>query len=317
LRARPEERLDRSEALARGPFLAFLALCLLLHAAAVTVIFLEQWDRADISPAGQEIAVEVVPESEVPKPEEPPPAEPEPQPPEQQKPPPQEQIKQKLTLDEKVAYDAPRAENKEQLKREAPDDQTQAQKLARPNEQTAEKPEPRPELKPLPLFLPRPAQQEEATAMRDEEKREAEIIEQAAPKQGPNNDKKPIKPDMKAAPGDRPRSISDMVASLAPLPEFKLGGAAKSAPISGGTAAPSYLSVVYGYIMRKFPHRGEHGTGGSIAFYVDPNGNLVHQALRQSSGSPGLDQQALSALRRAGPFPPTPTGSSVAIIWNY
>jgi len=43
----------------------------------------------------------------------------------------------------------------------------------------------------------------------------------------------------------------------------------------------------------------------------------VHQALRQSSGSAALDQAALTALRRASPFPPTPTATSIGLIWKY
>jgi TonB family protein len=318
LRAQPEERLDRPESSGRGaPFLKFLALCFLLHLVLIAALLLEQWDAAELSLPQQEVAVEVVPESEVPRAEPPPPAAPEQPKPEEQKQQRQQPIKQKLTLDEKAAYDAPRAENKEEVKREAPEDRTQAQKLARPDERVAEKPEPRPEPKPSPLVEPRPSQQEEATAAHDEDNRDAEVIEQAAPKRGQKNDKRPIKPDAKAAPGDPRKTIADQIASLSPVPEFKLGGAAKAAPISGGTATPSYLSVVYGYIMRKFPHRSQRSIGGMIVFYVDPNGNVTHQALLQSSGSPGVDQDALAALRRAGPFPPTPTGSSVALTWTY
>ncbi len=320
LAARPEERLDRPERVARGRFFKVLALCLLAHLCLLVGIILEQWGREPLETQDQEVSVEVVNEAEPPQAEEqpPPPApeppKPEPEPQKKQEPPP----KQKLTLDEKPAFDAPRAENKEQFKREAPDERTQAQKQARPNEETAPQPEPKAKQKPQQLALPQPAQQEEATAPNDEEKREAEIIEQAAPKKGEKNDKKPIKPDIKAAPGEKQKSIAEMVASLTPIPDFKVGGAAKSSPISGGTAQPTYLSTVYGYILRKFSRRATSAlTGGVISFYVDPNGNLIHQALRKSSGSPSLDQEALSALKRAGPFPPTPNGASVAIVWTY
>ena len=109
-----------------------------------------------------------------------------------------------------------------------------------------------------------------------------------------------------------------MVASLAPVPDFQIGGAAKTAPINGGTAKPTYLSVVLGYIKRQFhPAGGGRSGDGVITFYVDPEGHLVHQALRQSSGSAALDQAALTALRRASPFPPTPTATSIGLIWKY
>ena len=319
LHALPDERLDRPEPRLRGRFLALLAICLLTHLGLLAGLLIE--DRLSPAPdmAAQEIPVEVIaePPPEQQKAEEPPPPEQkaeEPPAPEKKQPP--EPPQQKLTLDEKPAFDAPKAENKEKLDREAPDDETKAQHLARPNEQTAQKPEPHPKAKLQQETAPQPAQEPEATGA-EEDKRDAEVIEQSAPKLGPKPDK-PVKPDPKAAVGEKQKSIADMVASLAPTPDFQLGGAAKTAPITGGTAKPTYLSVVLGYIKRQFHPPGGQRTGeGTITFYVDPNGNLVHQALRHSSGSPALDQAALAALRRAAPFPPTPTASAIGLIWKY
>ena len=271
----------------------------------------------------QEISVEVVTEPPPPPPEQkaeqppPPPEEKPPQPPPPEKKPPPEPPKEKLTLDEKPAFDAPRAENKEKLDREAPDNETRAQKLARPNDQTAPRPNPQVKQKP---------QQERSAATRARARGDRAAGRGQArrrghrtgPQPGPKTDKKPTKPDRKAVVGEQQKSIADMVASLAPVPNFQLGGAAKTAPISGGTAKPTYLSTVLGYIKRQYHPTGAARTGmESLTFYVDPNGNLVHQALRQSSGSAALDQAALLALRRAGPFPPTPTATSLGLIWKY
>ncbi|MGA8170323.1 MAG: TonB family protein, partial [Methylocystis sp.] len=271
----------------------------------------------------EEISVEVI--NEPPPPQQqaqdppPPPPQPEqkpPEPPEPEKKPRPKPPQEKLTLDEKPAYDAPRAENKEKLDREAPDDATKAQKQAQPNEQVAPTPNPVKQ-KPQQEAAPQPAQEPQETAPQDEDKREAEVIEQA-PKAGVKTDKKPTKPDPKAVVGEKQKSISDMVASLAPVPDFQIGGSAKTAPITGGTAKPTYLSVVLGYIKRQFrPPGGSRSSDGVITFYVDPDGHLVHQALRQSSGSAALDQAAMSALRRAGPFPPTPTATAIGLIWKY
>ncbi len=284
----------------------------------VTALLIEDKISPAVDTAEQEIAVEVVaeppPEQ---KAEQPPPPEPKPEePPAPEKKPAPEPPQQKLTLDEKPAFDAPRAENKEKLDREAPDDETKAQHLAKPNEETAQKPDPRHKEKAQQETAPQPAQEPEATGP-EEDKREAEVVEQSAPKLGPKPEK-PVKPDPKAAPGEKQKSIADMVASLVPTPEYQLGGAAKTAPITGGTAKPTYLSVVLGYIKRQFrPVGGQRINEGVITFYVDPNGNLVHQALRRSSGSAALDQAALTALHRAAPFPPTPTATAIGLIWKY
>jgi len=318
LRAKPDEWPDRPGEARRWRFPVLFLICFLVHLFVIVVVVLEDRASAPLV-ADQEIPVEVIaepPPPPQPAPQPPPPPEPkaeEPPQPEKkaQEPPPP----QKLTLDEKPAYDAPRAENKEKLDREAPDSQTKAQRLAKPNEQTAQKPDPHKE-KLQQETAPQPAQEPETTGP-EEDNRDAEIVVQAAPKPGPKPEKS-AQPDPKAAPGQKQKSIADMVASLAPTPEFQLGGAARTAPISGGTAKPTYLSVVLGYIKRQFrPGAAQRPNEGVITFYVDPNGNVVHQALRHSSGSSAVDQAALAAIKRASPFPPTPTGTAIGLIWKY
>jgi protein TonB len=321
LRVKPDERLDLPAPLKGRRFLLLFVACLLIHALILFFLIIEDRIASAIPTPEEEISVEVVnePPPQQQQAEQPPPPAPEqkpPEPPGPEKKPQPKPPQEKLTLDEKPAYDAPRAENKEKLDREAPDDATKAQKLAQPNEQTAPTPDPRVK-QPQQESAPQPAQEPDATAPQEEDKREAEVVEQA-PKQGAKTDKKPTKPDPKAVVGEKQKSISDMVASLAPVPDFQIGGAAKTAPITGGTAKPTYLSVVLGYIKRQFhPVEAGRSADGIITFYVDPEGHLVHQALRQSSGSPALDQAAMTALRHAGPFPPTPTATSIGLIWKY
>ena len=137
------------------------------------------------------------------------------------------------------------------------------------------------------------------------------------PRPSEKPDQKTGKPDPKAAIGPRQKSTAELLASLEPTPHYQLSGAAKVAPVTGGTAAPTYFSVVLGYIMRKFHPGGGRTETGSIVFFVDPEGRLLHQALRKSSGSSARDQEALAALHRAQPFPPTPTGSSIGMVWNF
>ena len=162
-----------------------------------------------------------------------------------------------------------------------------------------------------------PGEQQGASDPAEEDKRDAEIVQQATPRPTEKPEKTSGKPDPKAAIGPRRKSMAELLASLEITPNYRLGGAARAAPISGGTAAPTYFSVVLGYILRKFHPSGARQEVGSIVFFVDPNGNLMHQALRKSSGSSARDQEALAALHRAQPFPPTPTGGSIGMVWNY
>ena len=312
--APPEDRPIRRRLSSLKWELKLFALVLLLHGGVTGGLVALDWIARPLPLVEAEIPVEVVVEP-------PPPAaqEPAPQPQaEPQKPPdPQtEKQKQKLTLDTKPAYDAPRAENREQVKREAPDEQTRAQRQARPDEHTAQKAEER-QQKPQQETQQDPGEQQGAEDAAEEDKRDAEVIEHVAPRPTEKPDKKTGKPDPKAAIGPRQKSAAELLASLEPTPHYQLSGAAKVAPITGGTAAPTYFSVVLGYILRKFHPGGGRMETGSIVFFVDPEGRLMHQALRKSSGSSARDQEALAALRRAQPFPPTPTGSSVGMVWNY
>ena len=319
LAAQADERLDRAPPRARRRFFILLGFCLALHAALLAVIIIEDWLTPPIAQFDPEISIEVVPEQALAKNEEQPPQQeppaPEPQPQQKSQP---EPLKQQLTLDEKVAYDAPRAENKETVHREAPDEATRAQNQAQPNQETAPTPTPKREKRQQERAPELAQEQGEPATAQAEDRPDAEVIEQAAPSPTPRPDKKAAKSETRAALGERQKSIADMVAALEPTPQFKLGGAARSAPISGGTANPSYLSVVLGYIKRVYrPVSGQRIAKGVISFYVDPDGHLVHQALRQSSGSAALDQAAMTALRRAGPFPPTPTQTALGIFWEY
>ncbi|BDV39819.1 hypothetical protein DSM21852_30720 [Methylocystis bryophila] len=317
LTAAPEEgpKRDRLPS-SRKRQARLFAIVLFIHVFLLSALVAVDWVSRPLALVEEEIPVEVVtepppePEAQQPPAQQ---AQEEPKPPEQQQ---QEKIKQKLTLDEKPAYDAPRAENKEKVEREAPDEETRAQRQARPDEHTAEKPEEQPQ-KPQQEMQQDPGEQQGATDAAEEDKREAEITKQAAPRPTETRESMFGKPDPKAAIGPKQKSVAQLLASLEPTPHYRLGGAAKVAPISGGTAAPTYFSVVLGYILRKFHPGGGRQETGSIVFFVDPNGNLMHQALRKSSGSSSRDQEALAALHRAQPFPPTPTGTSIGMVWNY
>ena len=313
--APPEDRPIRRRLSSLRWEAKLFALVLLLHVSVAGGLLALDRMTPPLALVEEEIPVEVVAEPPPPPPaQEPPPQQAEqPKPPEPER---QQQQKQKLTLDEKPAYDAPRAENKEQVKREAPDEESRAQRQARPDQHTAEKPEER-QQKPQQEMQQDPGEQQGASDAAEEDKRDAEVIEHVAPRPTEKLEKKTGKPDPKAAIGPRQKSTAELLASLEPTPHYQLSGAARVSPVTGGTATPTYFSVVLGYILRKFHPGGGRMETGSIVFFVDPEGRLLHQALRKSSGSSARDQEALAALHRAQPFPPTPTGSSIGMVWNF
>jgi TonB family protein len=318
----PKERALEERALApRRRRFAPLALSLLVHAGVLALLLYEPALLLDTAPREEETAVEVVVEPPPqPQPEEQPP-EPEPEPEQQPKPkekPPQQQI----VDDEKPAFDAPRAPNNETVDREAPDQETKAERAAPPDRQVAAKPSP--DKNPDPERQAATQSPPEAAAEKvDEDKPDAEVVEKAEPKQEARLEEEQGQVEVKASPEPKKlKSISDQIASLAPLPDYKVAGSSKPAPVSGGTAKTTYLSILFGMIMRHMhipPEvRGKKAPNhGIVAFYVDERGNLVHQAVYRSSGFGSLDAAALAAVRRAAPFPPPPSGHSHGIQFHF
>jgi protein TonB len=307
----------------RPRFLAFVLLGLLLHLALLAFLLWEDKRNAFVPPPAEEIPVEVITEPPPPpeeKKEEPPP--PEPPPPEQkkeeQKPPPPPPP----PIEEKPAFDAPKAESKAKTEQDAPqeDKEIKTPKVAPPTEKVAPKDE-----KPQGLKdaeddadgdkTPEPAPEKEV-----EDKPDAEIIERAEKK--PTPIEKPETKDTKPAKKGDSKSIADMVAAMAPLPDFKLAAPPKPSPVGGGQAKTTYLTILYGLIMphMKIPPRVRElqmSSKGVVAFYIDEMGNLTHQAVYKSSGVPELDAAALAAVRRAAPFPAPPRGLPHSMLFTY
>ena len=71
-----------------------------------------------------------------------------------------------------------------------------------------------------------------------------------------------------------------------------------------------YAAHVQARVARNKPAgRGFHGTA-VVAFAITPSGSLAYASIARSSGKPGIDQAALSAVLSAAPFPPPPTGAT-------
>ncbi len=301
----------------RRRFILILAACLIAHALLVAFLIYENRNAERLAQP-EEIPVELVqqiPQQQV----EPPPPPPPPPPQEKQ---PQPQPKQKMVEDEKPAFDAPREANKETVEREAPEKETQAQKQAAPTEQSAQTPAP-PKPPEATANAEVQAPQEDAPVKPADENPNAEPLDKAepAPEKKPTEKKAPVvskAPTTKA----KKNTLSDQLAALAPTPEYHLGSAARPSPIGGGTAKTTYLSILFGLIMRQFHfppglQESHQQMEGIVAFYVDENGNLTHQAIYRASGRPDLDQAAMIAVRRAAPFPAPPAGDPHAIWFHF
>lgn len=318
LKANPNERLvsaPRSRRAARARFIALLVVCALLHAALLALILYETGNETAQLPQEQEIPVEIVAEM---------PPEPEPPPPEPKKEPPK---KQKIDPEElKPAFDAPRDENQETVEREAPDKETQSPREAPPTKQTAEQPAPKSPPAEVKETAPDPSPQHDQELAEDktEDKPDAEPLAQAEKKEPAKSKDRQTKRDpVKTPPAKgKQKSVAEQLAALSPAPSYSLGSAAKRAPVGGGTEKSTYLSILYGLIMRHWrdpPSSNIRSLAaeGIIVFYVDDRGNLTHQAVYRASGRPDLDSAAAKAVRRAAPFPPPPRGMPRSIIFQY
>ncbi len=304
----------------RPRFLAFLLIGLLLHLAIVAFLLWE--DRhVVLIPPPEEIPVEVItePPPEEQKQEEPPPPEP---------PPPEQQEKQKPPppppppLEEEPATDAPKLESQTKSEIDSPEEQKEAKtpRKDQPTEKIAPKDEKPEGLKDATEDADGDKTPEPAPEKAVEDKPDAEIIERAEKTPKPTD--KPETKDTKAAKKGQSNTISEQVAALAPLPDFKLAAPPKTSPVGGGQARTTYLSILYGLIMphMRIPPRVrdiQMSTRGVVAFYIDDVGHLTHQAVYKSSGLPDLDAAALAAVRAAAPFPPPPRGLPRAMLFTY
>lgn len=291
----------------RRRFGALLVVCLLFHATGVALLVRENGFFPVVPSAAEEIPVEVVIE--------PPPDKAEPPAPPQEPPP-----KVEHTLDEKPAFDAPRAANDEKIEREAPDDVSRTPRVAPPTEAVA--PRPAPETKPdTPQEAASQAAPEPSAAAPAESKPDAEAIERAEVKRD-----KPQQDDSHAATQAEPQkgaqSLADLLANIEPLPDYQVGSAARPAPVAGGKAKTTYLSILYGLIMPHM-HAPPRDSGspsqaqGEIAFNIDGKGKLTYQQVVHSSGIQELDTAALWAIRQASPFPAPPGGLPLGLTFTY
>ncbi len=305
--APPDERLlerrQPSTLAAKGRFTFVLLICFLLHAIPISLFY---FDRSDgLAPGEQEIPVEVVVEPPPPKP--PDPATPK-----------SEQQAKTAALDEKMATDAPRPANDEKIMKDARDEASHSPKAGpqtepvrmKPANGAAPAPENSSDAKPAEASAPQSMNRaadgdpvETAELQRPDTQEQAKA-QQAAPQPEAQQD-----------------ASQKLFTAFSPMPDYSFAPASRHAPIASGHAASTYLSIVYGMVMARIrlpevaAHRAQ--TTGKIDFSIDLAGNLLRERVAKSSGSPELDYAAIAAIRGAAPFPPSPTGTGLSLIFHY
>ncbi len=301
-RADPAERLLRPaiRPTERSRYVALGGACL-IYALLLGPFLLDDllWSAA---PAEiQEIPVEVVVEQPQQKPPEAP-AKPEPQ--AAAKPP-----------DEQPAFDAPRLANNDKQETEARDDPAKSP----PAPEAIKPPSPKPE----------PTKAEEAAKEDAPEQKQASAAPESAAETAPDGETSPEKPNKaeqrdETEPQPETRAATDAARfpTFASVPDIDFGALAKPAPIAGGKAKATYLSIIYGMIMARihFPQSPRSAAGrleGTIVFSVDSMGGLIQRTIVQSSGSHALDLAAYEAVGKAAPFPRPPNGAPIGLRFTY
>jgi protein TonB len=203
---------------------------------------------------------------------------------------------------------------------------------ATPSEQKQEQPvepdktEPLPEPKPEAEKLPEPPQPQQPT----ETPKLAEVPNAEAvlptPTPEPPTEKKPeekppepTKPKEEEASKPQPQSKKAAKATTAPKPVVAPKAKVNAAPSSGVASSMSmatWRGTVMAHLNRhKRAPGGKRGTA-TIAFNIDRNGRVLSARLVRSSGSPGLDAEAVALVRRASPVPAPPAnvrGNSILL----
>ncbi len=96
------------------------------------------------------------------------------------------------------------------------------------------------------------------------------------------------------------------------------GSVASSGRVSASTGnLISYKQRVNARVAGNKPG-GSGGRGtATVSFGVSGSGGLTYARLSRSSGSSALDSAAVAAVRRSGPFGPTPTGGSLSFSFSF
>lgn len=229
-----------------------------------------------------------------------PPAKPEPSPPTK-------------PLDEQPAFDAPRLANNAKQETESPDEPAKSP----PAPEEAKPPSPKPEPSKTPDAAKADAPQKEQAAPLASDAEASPEGETPPPQKQPREEHAEAEAPKDAA------SDAARFPTFESVPDIDFGALAKPAPIAGGKAKATYLSIIYGMIMARihFPQNATRPAGskleGTIVFSVDAMGGLIQRSIVRPSGSHALDRAAYEAVGRAAPFPRPPNGSPIGLRFTY
>jgi protein TonB len=266
-------------------FVIALSVAIALYAALLLALMYGDPLSHAVPPEPEEIPIEIV---TAPPPPPPPP------------PPPAAAPKQETPPDEKPAFDSPRAGTDDKR-----DDATAADPAKPPSA-----PPPPSEAPPAPATAAPPPAPQMPTAAEGEAPEASAKAEPDAPSDKPTPEK-PAPPQSKSA------------YNFDSVPEVDFGGAALKAPVAGGQARATYLTILHGLIVPRFHVPAMARTygrrlKGELDFSVDGNGRLVNRWISQSSGSQDLDAAAMEAIAvAAAKFPAPPHGVGEGITWFF
>jgi len=310
LSAEPAERRERARALSSlsgvNRWIA-LGAAFLLHVAILGPIWLQfDWAPRPAAPS-EEIPVEIVVEQ--PKP----PPGPTPQPP-------SEQALPKLPIDLEPAHDAPRAATEDKTPHDGADPRKNAETKAAPDQ---------------PQVGDKSASSDAAKPVEPTSDHQAEAKDDNGPQKASDDPLALTEPPSTAAVApDSQVKVATMIgqplptwskgkqfSTFEPVPDVQFGDAAAS-PIGGGQAQTTYLTVVYGLIMKHLRMTDElraeaEQVVGAISFAVDGHGDILQRSVIKPSGLNALDAAALEAVREAAPYPTPPMGLPVSMKFTY
>ena len=310
LSAQPAERVAQTRA--RSSLTGFnrwvaVGVALVLHLAILGPIWL-QFDWAPRpAPPSEEIPVEIVVE----QPKRPPPPQPQPSP---------EQAPPKPPIDLEPAHDAPRAATADKPPHDGVDPHKNAETKAAPDQ---------------PQAGDKAAASDAAKPAEPTADHQAEAKDDDGPQKASDDPLAFAEPPATASVApDAQVKVATMIgeplptwskgkqfSTFEPVPDVQFGDAAVS-PIGGGQAQTTYLTIVYGLIMKHLRMTDDlraeaEQVVGAISFAVDGRGEILQRSVTKPSGLNALDAAALEAVREAAPYPTPPMGLPVGMKFTY
>jgi protein TonB len=145
------------------------------------------------------------------------------------------------------------------------------------------------------------------------------------PKARKGEPREDTKPERETAKPPKPeRSQSKDKQRTAALQQGGITARARAGSVASSGRVSASRGDLVGYKARvnaRVAGNKPAGSGGrgtaTVSFGVTSSGSLSYARLSRSSGSPAQDNAAVAAVRRSGPFGPTPTGGSLSFSFSF